>query len=261
MTAPREEWQLDTRLIGRRVLVYGRVESTNDLAASTDLAGGDGLAVLADEQTAGRGQHGRVWLSAPRASVLLSLRLSPPPPLRRPALLTAWAAVAVCSVVRGWTGVQTRIKWPNDVLVQGRKVCGILIEQAHGGPAAATVVGIGLNVRQSEADFQAAGLPQAASLAVFAPEPPDTAEVARHLLRQLDADYARLCEGDTCMLEASWRSHLGLLGKRVVAECAEGPRAGRLLDVGFGGVVLQGDDGPPVVFVPEAVLHLDGDGE
>ena len=85
MTSPREEWHLPVHRLGRRVLVYDRLDSTNRRAAqlAADPAN-DGVAVLAEEQTAGRGQHGRSWLAAPGASVLLSLLLFPPPPLRRP---------------------------------------------------------------------------------------------------------------------------------------------------------------------------------
>src|SRR5205823_1744339 len=101
----------------------------------------------------------------------------------RAPVLTAWAAVAVCATVRLVTGRQARIKWPNDVLIHGRKTCGILIERSRG-----TVVGIGLNVRQSGADFEAAGLPEATSLAQFTSEAPDTYAVARLLLEQLDAE-------------------------------------------------------------------------
>src|SRR5206468_7692987 len=99
--------------------------------------------VLAREQTAGRGQHGRAWQAPAGSSVLLSVLLCPPPALRRPALLTAWAAVSVCETILQLTGLQAKIKWPNDVLIRGRKVCGILIESKaqpfrdvdHGNPA------------------------------------------------------------------------------------------------------------------------------
>ena len=102
------------------------------------------------------------WQCRPGDGVLLSVLLFPPPALRRPAVLTAWAAVAVCETVRRLTGLPARIKWPNDVLLRGRKVCGILIEQGRGA-----VVGVGLNVRQTADDFAAAGLPSAASLSQF----------------------------------------------------------------------------------------------
>src|SRR5882672_4818005 len=96
----------------------------------------------------------------------MSLLLFPPPDLRRPAILTAWAAVSVCETIRRATDLDATIKWPNDVLIQGRKVCGILIEQGRG-----TVVGIGLNVHQTAESFAAAGLTEAGSLAVFSSRP------------------------------------------------------------------------------------------
>src|SRR5260370_31766746 len=142
--SPREEWHLSTVHIGRRVLVYDRVDSTNSVAAS--LAGDPanaGVVVLANEQTAGRGQYGRHWECPSRAGVLLSVLLFPPPLLNRPAILTAWAAVSVCETVRQITGLPARIKWPNDVLLRGKKVFGILIEQGL-----ATVAGTGLTVNQ-----------------------------------------------------------------------------------------------------------------
>src|SRR5437660_778588 len=148
---PREVWDFPGRSVGRQVLVFERVDSTNNLAASlATQPGGEGLAILADEQTAGRGQHGRNWLAPSQSSVLLSVLLFPPVELRRPVLLTAWAAVAVCEVVRQTTGVQPRIKWPNDVFLRGRKVCGILIEQSQQGSTTAVIAGIGLNVTQTE---------------------------------------------------------------------------------------------------------------
>jgi BirA family biotin operon repressor/biotin-[acetyl-CoA-carboxylase] ligase len=253
MTRPRQEWTLDTRRLGRRVFLYDRVDSTNNVAAAlAEDTANDGVVVLADEQTAGRGQYGRTWLAPPGASVLLSVLLFPPPPLRRPAVLTAWAAVAVCNVVRQTTGVPAQIKWPNDVLLRGRKVCGTLIEQRRG-----TVIGIGLNVRQSADELARVGLPGATSLAQHAPAPPETAEAARLLVRQLDEDYDRLCQGDRATLEACWKWHLGLLGRQVRARCLDGTEQGDLVELGFDGARLRRPDGTAVVLPPEAVLNLD----
>jgi BirA family biotin operon repressor/biotin-[acetyl-CoA-carboxylase] ligase len=253
----REEWHLDTRRLGRRVLVFDRLESTNTLAAELAAAGAaEGLAVLADEQTAGRGQHGRSWLATPGDAVLLSVLLLPPPALRRPAVLTAWAAVAVATVVEEVAGRPARIKWPNDVLVDRRKVCGILIEQGAGPAGPATVAGIGLNVRQSAAVFAAAGLPDATSLALCSAAAPPTPEVARRLLHRLDEEYNRLCAGDLQTLEDNWRRHLGLLGQPVAAECADGTHRGRLRGLCFDAVELDRPGAGPLVLRPERVLHL-----
>jgi BirA family biotin operon repressor/biotin-[acetyl-CoA-carboxylase] ligase len=257
----REEWHLDTQHIGRRVRVFDCVDSTNSLAASLahDPAQ-DGLVILADEQTAGRGQHGRTWLCAPGTGVLLSVLLFPPPALRRPALLTAWAAVSVCETIHKSTGLPANIKWPNDVLIHGRKICGILIEQARG-----TVAGIGLNVNQSAADFEEAGLPEAGSLTERAG--PNSAtnhrldrdHVARCLIGQLDEEYQRICQGDLATLEACWKRRIGLLGKPVIAECLDGTFRGRLREITWEGLELELPDGKRLCKQPELVRQLQAD--
>ncbi len=251
MNEPRDVWQLPLRRLGRRVLVFDRLDSTSNAAAELAAdAGNDGVAVLAEEQTSGRGQHGRTWLAAPGSSVLLSLLLFPPSLLLRPSILTAWAAVAVCTLIQKTIGWQTRIKWPNDVLLAGKKVCGILIEQGRG-----TVVGIGLNVQQRPEDFARAELPDATSLLAHSGIPLQTADVARRLLEQLDADYDLLLSGDLHTLEACWKWHLGLLGRPVRVECSEELVVGRLLEVGFEGVEVQTAEGV-LRLAPERVQHL-----
>lgn len=244
---PRAEWRLDTRRLGRRVLVFDRLASTNSLAVSL---ADEGIVILADEQTAGRGQHCRSWQCPPGCGVLMSVLLFPPPALRRPALLTAWAAVSVCETIRLVTDLQARIKWPNDVLLAGRKVCGILIEQGRG-----TVAGIGLNVNQPAESFAVPGLEHGTSLALAAGRPLDRDEVARRLIRQLDEEYDRLCQGDLHTLEACWKWRLGLLGKQVTAECRDRCVTGRLLDAGWDGLLLGSESGV-LRLQPEAVRHL-----
>jgi BirA family biotin operon repressor/biotin-[acetyl-CoA-carboxylase] ligase len=247
-----EEWHLDTRRLGRRVLVYDRVDSTNTLAlALADDAANDGTVILADEQSAGRGQHGRSWQCPPREGVLLSLLLFSPPPQRRPALLAAWVAVSVCQTIQQSTGLEARIKWPNDVLVQGRKVCGILIEQAR-----ATVVGIGLNINQSAQTLAQAGLAQATSLALLTGRASDRRQVARSLIEQLDRHYDDLCRGVLGPLEESWRRHCGLLGQMVEVECLNRAHRGRLRDLTWDALVLETLDGEPVLVSPETVRHV-----
>lgn len=251
MIQPCDEWQLDTRRLGRRVLVFDRLDSTNTHAAGlAHDPTNEGLVILANEQSAGRGQHGRTWTCPPGAGILLSVLMFPPPALRRPVLLAAWAAVAVCETVRLTTGQQARIKWPNDVLVRGRKVCGILIEQSR-----ATIAGIGLNVNQSAESFAAAKLPDAGSLALFATEPLGTHDVARLLIAQLDEEYDRLCSGDLGTLEARWKWHSGLLGKTVAVECHDTEHTGRLLDMTWDAVVVQTEESTRLIR-PETVRHI-----
>lgn len=253
--------QLGTQRLGRRMLVYAQTDSTNDRAAelAADSAN-DGVVILAREQISGRGQHGRTWTAPAGSSVLLSILLFPPPALRRPALLTAWAAVSVCETILQATGLQAKIKWPNDVLISGRKVCGILIEQrtvSSGSSSIATICGVGLNLNQTAEHFTTAGLDQAGSLALFTQKLYDCEEMARRLIGQLDEEYDRLCQGDLHTLESCWQWRLGLLGKQVIAECHDGERRGRLIELGWGGVVLDtGTD--QLRLVPEVVRHLSG---
>jgi BirA family biotin operon repressor/biotin-[acetyl-CoA-carboxylase] ligase len=255
---PQAEWEFPSRRVGRRVLVFDRVDSTNNLAAALAARpDSEGLAVLADEQSAGRGQHGRSWIAPPRSSVLLSVLLYPPAELCRPVILTAWAAVSVCEVVRQTTGIPPRIKWPNDVLVRGRKICGILIEQSQHGSTRAMVAGIGLNVGQTDEELAAAGLPLATSLQASGAGNVQRDAIAGELLARLDDEYDRLCQGDRTTLEALWQWHLGLLGKEVVAECADGLHAGRLREAGFDGIVLQNGEQDLQVLFPETILHLE----
>jgi BirA family biotin operon repressor/biotin-[acetyl-CoA-carboxylase] ligase len=248
----RAEWTLDTRHIGRRVLLYDALASTNTHAAAlADDPTHDGTVIVADHQTAGRGQHGRTWQCPAGDGLLLSVLLFPPPALRRPALLTAWAAVSVCETIRQTAGLQARIKWPNDVLVRGKKVCGILMEQGRG-----TVAGIGLNVNQSAASLAQAGLPLAGSLAALTGRRLERDQVLRTLVTQMDGEYDRLRQGDRAGLEACWQWRVGLLGRPVVAECLDGAYHGRLVEMSLDGLVLQLGGGRHQHLPPESVRHL-----
>jgi BirA family biotin operon repressor/biotin-[acetyl-CoA-carboxylase] ligase len=253
---PTAEWPLPTRHVGRRVLYYDRLPST--LAVAAALAGDpahDGTAVLAGEQTAGRGQYGRSWHCPPGAGVLLGVLLFPPPAARRPVVLTAWAAVGVAAAVRRLTGRRARVKWPNDVLLDGKKVCGILIESTA-GVAPTAVVGVGLNVTQSADSFAAAGLPAATSLAASTGRTFDADEVARVVLHDLDRAYGLILDGELDVLETRWAQLIGLIDRAVVAETADGTsHEGRLRALRFAGVEVETDAGV-VRLPPEAVRQL-----
>ncbi len=250
---PETTWQLPTQHLGQQVLVYDAVPSTNDLAAqlAADPAQA-GTAILAEAQTAGRGQFGRRWQAPAKTSVLLSVLLFPPEPLQRPVMLTAWAAAAVAATITHFTQFAATIKWPNDVLVEQQKLAGILIEQGRG-----TVVGIGLNVNQDAAMFTAAGLPGAGSMAMLTGQRLDTEAVARQLLDQLDRTYGRLLTGDPASIEHGWRTGLGLEGQRVEATLREGGvRQGYVQTLSFDQVTLVSETGQTWQLVPENIQAL-----
>jgi BirA family biotin operon repressor/biotin-[acetyl-CoA-carboxylase] ligase len=256
---PSETWELPTRQLGCQVHVYDRLDSTNSMAfALARDADAHGMALLAREQTAGRGQHGRSWHAPPGSSVLLSVALSAPPELRRPALLTSWAAVAVAGLLEQLAGHETRIKWPNDVYVHDKKVCGILIEQRSSGRNATpiTVAGIGLNVLQPAEFFTANDLPLGGSIWSVAGRRLDPDHVARQLVQRLDDDYCRLAAGDLGVLEGQWQARLGLLGRGVIVECTHAVHHGSLRDVTLAAVELDVDMGTPLRLVPESVRRI-----
>ena len=241
------------RHVGRRVLWFDELPSTNDYSATlaTDPSNA-GTVVVAGFQSRGRGQHGRVWQSRPGASLLLSALLFPPPRLRRPVVLTAWAAVGIADAIRDLCGADVRIKWPNDLFVGGKKVCGILIEQGHG-----TVVGVGLNLNQTAADFACAELPDATSLFQVGAAQVDPRVALRIVLHRLDAGYAGLIGGDPLTLEIEWRKRIGLEKRSVTAELADGSTAtGQLRELEFDGLTVVNSVGELRVFPPEVVRRL-----
>jgi len=243
----------DRQHIGRRVKRLDTVVSTNEHARvlASDPAQ-VGTVILAREQTAGRGQPGRRWYSPAGGGVWMSVILRPPAGLRRPVILTAWAAVALAEALDSLGGLIACIKWPNDVLAEGRKIAGILVEQSD-----AIVVGVGVNVNIDRKDFLAVGLPTATSLSVVTGRLFDVDMVAERLIDVLDAEYAALLTGGEAELETRWSRRVGLLDERVTIELIDGRRqSGRLTELTFAGVAWHGPDADRVV--PERVRQLAG---
>lgn len=177
------------RQVGKALVCLDTVDSTNNEVKRRAVdAVPDGLAVVAAQQTGGRGRRGRTFVSPP-GGLYLSALLRPQCPLEQVSALTAWSAVAVCDAVEQVCGVRPGVKWPNDVILDGRKLCGILTELELEGETAAlryVVVGIGVNLSQTEADFGPEVAPVAISLAQALGTAPRRAEVAAALLDALD---------------------------------------------------------------------------
>ena len=174
-------------VLGRTMRCLECTGSTNDELKKLALRGGEhGTVVLADEQTGGRGRMGRRFESPAGAGVYLSalLRLGCPP---AEALdLTAWVALAVCDALETCCGVRTDIKWTNDLLLNGRKLCGILTELVMDGATPCVILGIGLNVTQSRENFAALGLEQIATSLAAEGVTVEREELAAALIKALD---------------------------------------------------------------------------
>jgi BirA family biotin operon repressor/biotin-[acetyl-CoA-carboxylase] ligase len=251
------EWGLSPKRIGRRIAVWSRVASTNDLAAAAASSpANEGLVIMAEEQTAGRGRLGRLWQAPRGSSILMSVLLFPPPVLDVPRVLTALGAVAVAELVESLLGRPAAIKWPNDVRIGGRKLAGILVERGAG-----CVVGIGLNANLGREELPPPLSQTATSLSREAGCPVDRSEVARELIGRLDRLYdAALADGGAA-LDAAWAARLEGVGGRVRVETPEGPVLGRLEGASLvRGMRLSDDTGRSLVVAPEAVLDLRTEG-
>lgn len=178
-------------LIGRRVLVLESTTSTNDAVLQMAGADGDeGLVVFAEQQTAGRGQRGNRWESAPGKGLWFSILLRPNLAPAHSARLTAWAAQSVAASILRELSLPATIKPPNDIHIIDRKVAGVLVEmRAQPGLPHLAIAGIGINVNQSAADFSPALQSSAISLSMAAHRPVPRQAFAAALLRELDASY------------------------------------------------------------------------
>lgn len=231
--------------LGRQHVHYPETDSTNNRAAELAVDPTNaGTVITAGRQTRGRGQYGRVWQSNPDTNVLMSILLFPPAELRHPAILTAFAAVVVTETVLTITGETTTIKWPNDVLYRGKKLCGILIEsgvyQHRQESPQHFIIGIGLNVNQTAEDFAAQDLPTACSLGMIVGQRLNIESITQALIDRLDEEYGRLLLGEITALEETWKYRMALQGCQVIVERMDGHQLeGRLLDAGFEYVILD----------------------
>lgn len=206
---------------------HGVVTSTMDLASAAAAAGApEGLVVLADTQTAGRGRRGRSWSSPPGAGLYLSLVLRPPVDAPRvTALVTLAAGVAVRRAIQRATGLIAQLKWPNDVVIGSRKLAGVLAEGLHVGSAQqAVVLGIGVNVTDAAHPPEVAG--RAISLTACGCVI-DRRALERALLQDMSTVYEALCRGQADDILREWREAApSARGARVAWQSVEGPRSG-----------------------------------
>ncbi|MGO8947616.1 MAG: biotin--[acetyl-CoA-carboxylase] ligase [Ktedonobacterales bacterium] len=229
--------------LGKPLLYFPALGSTSAQVMSLAREGAlPGLLVMTDEQTAGRGRIGRSWKSFPGKQLEFSLLLKP---ISSPQFLVMAGAVAVAETIEAVAGVPTGIKWPNDVLVRGRKVCGILIETTSDF----VVLGIGLNVNGSLAADPSLAQ-RAITLADAAGHPISREALAIDLLRRLDLYYAALSTGgdqndqDESAIWDSWRQRLVTLGHRVSVTQGSVSLSGVAEEVDAGGsLLLRLDDG------------------
>ncbi len=234
---------LRAQRIGRTLEVLAEVGSTNDVAMTAGRNGEpEGLAVLADRQTAGRGRRGRHWASAPGVGLYLSVLLRPGLPPRHAPLISLLAGVAIADAIEEMAGLAPRLKWPNDVQLRGKKVAGILPELAADGASESQVVlGIGLNLNHHAADFPQELRGEATSLFLESGRAYNRGVVAATLLNALDRWYQRFCGSEFPAILEAYRRRSATLGRCVEVREEEERWRGEAMDVDPDGALLVRD--------------------
>ena len=210
---------LQTQIIGREIVYFAETDSTNLRAALLAVAGAaDGTVVVAEAQSAGKGRLGRRWASPAGVNLYLSIILRPTIAPRAAPLLTFLSSLATARAIEGESGLRPTVKWPNDVLLNGCKVAGLLNEMnAETERVNYVILGIGVNLNMTREQFPADLRSPATSLALALQRPVDRVRFCRRLLGEIDALYCDYPAGQDAILDG-WLEYFDLLGKRVAIE-------------------------------------------
>lgn len=231
--------------IGAVVLYAESTGSTmDDARRGADQGAGCGTAYVAGKQTAGRGRQGRSWVSAASTGLYVTYHLCAPATNEAPIFAIA-GALAAADALRGASGLETNFKWPNDLLLNGRKICGVLAESRSStvpGRGVDVFLGIGMNVRANP-DMP----PEVAAIATSIEESgvpvPDLETLLATLSDALDVN-TRLALTEPGIVIGEWRNRLGTLGRHVRLATPSGELEGDAVDVtSRGELILQLDDG------------------
>lgn len=238
---------LATEQLGREARIYDSLSSTQDKAREWAQRGAPhGALVLTEEQTAGRGRFGRPWHSPKGLGVWMSLVLRPPGSLAEPFHLTLLIAVALCRTVRKLTGADAGIKWPNDLLIDGRKVSGILVEATPRYPEGdqAYVAGIGIGVNLEQSDYPVELRDKAISLRLAKGDLVDRHELISLLLKQVEELYELYLREGFSPVISLWEAHSVTLGQEIAVHNSGGDLTGTAVRLDeTGALVVRLEDG------------------
>jgi len=249
LTATEISYELETEIIGRQVFSYQSVKSTNDIAMRmADNGAVEGTIVTAEQQTCGRGRLGRQWHSPDGVGIYVSIILRPSfPPDKAPGISLV-SSLALADVISAYLPHMVRIKWPNDVLINGRKTAGILTELAADKDRIEhLIVGVGINVNQEMADFPSELRPKATSIRealrnnnLIGDQTNSTGDRVR-LLKQFLAGFENeYRQYQKSFLEHSLKrilSYSSLIGRQVLLMSANEKVEGRVVDIDLSGAL------------------------
>ena len=228
------------QIIGRDIRVFEQTTSTNDVIEKLARDGvREGVVVFAESQTKGRGRLGRKWISPGRKGLWFSVLLRPDLRPQETTQLTVASATALRRAIQSETGLKPEIKWPNDILVGGRKVAGILTElSAELDRVKHIILGMGVDVNLGAGEFPAELNKTATSLKIESGKMISRAELAVAVLRELDADYAKVCTGRFPAVANEWEEHCATIGRNVTVQIGDRKTRGRAESLDDSGALL-----------------------
>jgi BirA family transcriptional regulator, biotin operon repressor / biotin---[acetyl-CoA-carboxylase] ligase len=209
-----------TKVIGRDIRVFEQTTSTNDVIERLARDGvKEGVVVFAESQTKGRGRLGRKWISPARKGLWFSILLRPDLRPQETTQLTVASATALRRAIQSETGLKPEIKWPNDILIGGKKVAGILTElSAELDKVRYVILGIGIDVNLDAGEFPVELRKVATSLKIETGETISRADLATAILRELDEDYSRVCGYCFADVADEWEENCATIGRGVTIQ-------------------------------------------
>jgi BirA family biotin operon repressor/biotin-[acetyl-CoA-carboxylase] ligase len=225
--------------LGREIVFYEKLDSTNSAALDFAEKEGEGLVVLADSQEKGRGRRGRVWLSPAGANIYMSVVLKPETIPEDTILITLMAAVACATALRNVAGIDVRIRWPNDLMVSDKKLGGILTElKVSGKKIAFAIVGIGINLNIDTKILPAEIRDLATSVRDETGETQSRERVVAELMNEMSRWYSVFKKADREAILSAWRSLNSTIGRQVEVMTGQGTYEGLAEAVDDEGMLL-----------------------
>ncbi|MDF1507748.1 biotin--[acetyl-CoA-carboxylase] ligase [Robertmurraya sp. DFI.2.37] len=249
---------LKTMLIGQQIHYKESVDSTQKVAHRLGLENAlEGTVVIADEQIGGKGRMDRRWHSPKHTGIWMSVILKPQIPLPMAPQLTLLTAVAVAQAIVENTGLEPHIKWPNDLLVHGKKVTGILTElQAEADRIHSVIIGIGINVNQAVTDFPEDLRSVATSLSIEKGEHINRASLIQTIFLKLEKLYLLYLEKGFHPIKLLWESYAISIGKTITARTLTGNITGKALGINEDGVLKIEDENGVIHSIYSADIEL-----
>ncbi|OWA37147.1 biotin--[acetyl-CoA-carboxylase] ligase [Saccharibacillus sp. O16] len=264
LDAERLDSLLTTARFGRKLTILQKTDSTQTEAEKRAREGApEGTLVVAEEQTSGRGRQGRPWHSPPGRGVWMSAVLRPEGPLTAVPQLTLLTAVAVCRAIRLVSGVEAGIKWPNDLLADGRKLCGILLEAVvEDGGVLHCIMGIGIDANLLETDYPEELRERVTSLRRESGKAVDRSALIAAVMNEFEALYELYAERGFEPIRLLWESLSVTLGREIAVRDPRGERRGIAHGLGeHGELLMRTEDGQVVPVYSGDIELYPGPGE